>query len=95
MDLSELLPASLTLSLSYQHEQYAITLSQHGAPGSNTVQLVVMTRRPAPHTICDLRARMVEAFTVYLSVIAQHHPVWLPAPHPQRSPTVSDREHAQ
>ena len=53
MDLSELLPTSLSLSHTHQHEQCDITLPLHGAPGSNTVQLVATTRRPAPHTICD------------------------------------------
>ena len=102
MDLSELLPTSLSLSLSHTPTR---TVRHNTAP----------TRRARLEhraTCCDDTTscaahdlRLLSAHGGRLDCVPVHHssaPPWscpravrLPAPHPQRSPTVSDREHAQ
>ena len=69
VDFAELLPSSLC----HQHEQCAITLPPGDGQGANSVQLAVTTQRPAQRSVCDFSA-WLEAWTVYVSIMAQHHP---------------------
>ena len=50
----------------------AITLPL-GNGHANSVQLAVTTQRPARRAVCDFSA-WLEAWTVYLSIMTQHHP---------------------
>ena len=69
VDFAELLPSSLC----HQHEQCAIALPLGDGQGANSVQLAVTTQRPAQRFVCDFSA-WLEAWTVYVSIMAQHHP---------------------
>ena len=69
VDFAELLPSSL----SHQHGQCAITLPLGDGQGANSVQLAGTMQRLARRSVCDFSARL-EAWTVHVSIMAQHHP---------------------